>query len=187
MTTPTRDEFDLAAEILSLATELTFASIRPDGTPHASTVNFASNGLTVYFAVAIDCQKACNIQHCSRVAFTANTPYRNWREIRGLSVDGVARLVTGVEELSLASALLQQKYPEFASIIQDPAQLPWPGMLFIRCDPVHVALLDYTRGFGHTVHFEAPAAAAERAPETAHRSTDTASSPDASKRRDSRL
>ena len=27
-------------------------------------------------------------------------------------------------------------------------------MLFVRCDPVHVALLDYTKGFGHTDYFD---------------------------------
>jgi uncharacterized protein YhbP (UPF0306 family) len=159
MTNPTRSDLDLATGILSRATDLTLASIRPDGTPHASTASFANSGLTVYFAVAIDCQKAHNIQHSSRVAFTVNTAYRNWAEIRGLSIDAAARLVTGVEELNLVSALLLEKYPEFSVIISNPAQLPWPGMLFIRCDPSYISLLDYTKGFGHTVHFQIGATA----------------------------
>jgi len=154
MTTQTTDEMELAAEILTLATEMTFASIRPDGTPHASTVSFASSNLTVYFAVAIDSQKAFNIQHCNRVAYTANTRYRSWHEIRGLAVDAIAQLVTGVDELSVVSAMLRQKYPEFCSIVDNPAQLPWPGMLFIRCDPTDIVMLDYTQGFGHTVYFQ---------------------------------
>jgi hypothetical protein len=154
-----KTDLDLATEILSLATELTLASIRPDGTPHASTVNFANSGLTVYLAVAIDCQKAHNIQHSSRVAFTANTAYRSWAEIRGLSIDASARLVTGVEELSLVSELLLQKYPEFSVVISNPAQRPWPGMLFIRCDPSCISLLDYTKGFGHTEYFQIDATA----------------------------
>lgn len=157
----TTDELNLAAEILTLATEMTLASIRPNGTPHASTVSFASSQLTVYFSVSINSQKALNIQHCNRVAFTANNPYRSWREIRGVAVDATARLVTGVEELSVVSAMLRQKHPEFSSIVDDVTQLPWPGMLFIRCDPTDIVMLDYTRGFGHTVYFQTDPAGAE--------------------------
>lgn len=154
MKTPTSLELDLATDILTNATELTLCSIRPDGTPHASTASFANSGSTIYMAVSIGCQKAYNIQHCSRVAYTVNQAYRNWLEIQGLSVDATAHFVTGVEELGLASALLWQKYPEFASIIMNPEQLPWPGMVFIRCEPSHFGLLDYTKGFGHTEHFQ---------------------------------
>ena len=158
MTNPSKSQLDLCTDILSLATELTLASIRPDGTPHASTASFASDGLCVYFSVAIDSQKAHNIQHSNRIAFAVNTAYRHWNEIRGLSVDASAHMVTGKEELSFASALLMQKFPEFASVISDPAQLPWPGMVFVRCIPHRIALLDYTKGFGHTDYLEVDAA-----------------------------
>lgn len=155
----TSEELAQASDILGRATELTMATLRPDGAPHASTASFANKGLTVYLAVAIGSQKACNIQYDSRVAFTANMAYRNWDEIRGLSVDATAHFVTGDAELKLASSLLWQKYPQFASVISNPDILPWPGMVFIRCDPTHVALLDYAQGFGHTVHFRVDASA----------------------------
>ena len=153
MTSYTSSDLDLVTEILSLGRELTLASIRPDGTPHASTVSYANIGLVVYFAVAIDSQKTYNIDHNSQVAFAVNTPYKKWREIRGLAVDAAARLVTGTDELALAESLLLRKYPEFSTVISNPLQLPWPGMLFIRCDPSFISLLDYTKGFGHTTRF----------------------------------
>jgi uncharacterized protein YhbP (UPF0306 family) len=154
MTQPSKDELAVINEILDLATEVTLASVRPDGMPHASTTHFAHRGLTLYLAIAIDSEKSHNVQHCSRVAYTINTSYRSWREIRGLAVDATARLVTGVEEFATASLLLQKKYPEFATIISDFSQLPWPGMVFLRCDPLHIALLDYAKGFGNTVHID---------------------------------
>ncbi len=154
MTSSSGSSIDQVADILMRGSELTLASLRVDGTPHASTVNFASHGMTVYFAISIDSNKSHDIQHCARVAFTVNLPYHSWTEIRGLSVDGDARVVTDPEELDLAGSLLLKKYPQFATIISNLAQHPWPGMLFVRCDPVHVALLDYTKGFGHADYFD---------------------------------
>ena len=61
-------ELDLAIDILANAAELTLCSIRPDGPSHASTESFANSGLTIYMAVSIGCQKAYNIEHCSRIA-----------------------------------------------------------------------------------------------------------------------
>ena len=133
MTIFSTSDSDLATEILALGRELTLASIRPDGTPHASTVSYANIGLVVYFAVAIDSQKTQNIEHNRQVAFAVNTPYKKWKEIRGMAVDAAARLVTGTDELALAEGLLLIKYPEFAAVISNPLQLPWPGML-IECD-----------------------------------------------------
>ena len=74
MTNPTSSDLDLATEILALETELTLASIRPDGTPHVSSASYANSGLIVYFAVAIECQKAHNIQHSSQIAFAVCRP-----------------------------------------------------------------------------------------------------------------
>jgi general stress protein 26 len=154
MTSSSGSNIELVEDMLLRGGDMTLASIRVDGTPHASTVNFASRGMAVYFAISIDSQKSHDIQHCARVAFTVNLPYHSWTEIRGLSVDGDASIVTDPEELDLAGTLLLKKYPQFASIISNLAQHPWPGMLFVRCDPVHVALLDYTKAFGHTDYFD---------------------------------
>ena len=144
----------LALSILARASDLTLATLRHDGSPHASTVNFASDDLTLYVAIALDSHKAHDVREHGQVALTVNAPYSNWHEIQGMSIDARAALVTDPAELELASSLLMRKLPAFAELISDPGTLPWPGMLFLRIEPLAIQLLDYTRSFGHTESFE---------------------------------
>lgn len=146
--------FALATRILTTASQLTLATVRSDGSPHASTVNFASEDFILYAAIAIDGGKAHDLNRDRRVALTVNAPFGSWSEIQGLSIDGIAAFIQDPAELALASVLLLQKLPAFETIVTEPATLPWPGMLFIRITPLRLAMLDYTRGFGHTESFD---------------------------------
>ncbi len=148
------ESFDLATSILKSTNDLTLATLREDGSPHASTVSFASDGLVIYAAIAIDSHKAHDVGHDSRVALTVNTPYGSWSEIQGLAIDAHAELVRDPEELALAGGLLLHKLPAFAGIIAQPQIHPWPGMVFLRITPRHLTLLDYTKGFGHSESFD---------------------------------
>lgn len=148
------DKFELATSILGRANELTLATVRSDGSPHASTVNFACADLILYAAISIDGGKAHDLSGDGRVALTVNAPYDVWSDIQGMSIEGRAAFITDPTELSFVSALLLRKLPDYARIIAQPDVLPWPGMLFIRITPERLALLDYTRGFGHTESFD---------------------------------
>lgn len=144
----------LACTILASATEMSLATIGPNGAPHASTVSFASDGLVLYAAIALDSHKAHAIRQDGRVSLTVNAPFRNWNEIQGLSVDGVASMVDTQDGQEAASALLLQKLPAYATLVGDNPPVPWPGMLFIRIVPGVLTLLDYTRRFGHSERFD---------------------------------
>lgn len=148
------EKFELVTRILAVAKELTLATVRDDGSPHASTVNFASDKLVLYAAISIDGGKAHDLSGDDRVALTVNAPYDSWNDIQGLSMEGHAAFVTDPTELSFASGLLLRKLPGYARVITAPQVLPWPGMLFIRIIPERLVLLDYTRGFGHSEMFE---------------------------------
>ena len=81
--------------ILEAGQDMTVATLMPDGAPHAVVVSYASEGLAIYFGCAPDSQKARNLARDPRVAATVTLPYRDWGEIRGLSIAGrAARLVT---------------------------------------------------------------------------------------------
>lgn len=147
-------KYEWATTVLARAKELTLATVRGDGSPHASTVNFAAEGLTLYAAISIDGGKAHDLNGEARVALTVNAPYDNWCDIQGISIDGLAAFVRDPQELSVAGALLLSKLPEYARIIAQPEILPWPGLLFIRITPERLFLLDYTRGFGHSESFD---------------------------------
>ena len=143
----------LALAILAKARDLTLASLRSDGAPHATTVSFASEALVLYAAIGIDSQKAHNIRQDGRVALTVNAPYQNWNEIQGLAIEGVAEIVTDQDQVRRASELLLSRFPQYAKVLGDTDTIPWPGMLYIRIVPHSVAVLDYTHSFGHTTHF----------------------------------
>jgi nitroimidazol reductase NimA-like FMN-containing flavoprotein (pyridoxamine 5'-phosphate oxidase superfamily) len=55
---------EIRRKILRLLDEhriMTIATLRPDGWPQATTVGYASEGLTIYFLCGRDSQKAANL------------------------------------------------------------------------------------------------------------------------------
>ena len=143
----------LALALLARARDLTLASQRADGAPHATTISFASDALEIYAAIGIDSQKAHNVRRDGRVALTVNAPYQDWSQIQGLSMEGVAEILSEPDQVRRAGELLLARFPQFAKFVANTETVPWPGMLYIRIVPHSVAVLDYTQGFGHTTHF----------------------------------
>jgi general stress protein 26 len=144
MDLPTR-EFVL--NIIDNATDLTLATVRPDGYPQATTVSYAHDGLTLYVGVGKDGQKADNIRRCNKVSLTINAAYPDWNHIKGLSMAGIASILVDPEKIRRAGACLQQRFPQLAGI--EPA----PGMddiVFLEIEPQVISVLDYQQGFGHT-------------------------------------
>jgi general stress protein 26 len=133
-------------ELLSSERDMTIATIRPDGYPQATTVSFVSEGKSIYFCCGERSQKAKNIAHDNRVSCTINAPYRDWNEIRGLSLGGRAFHIEDKDELSRIESLFVEKFPQ----ILDFGEEPPGGLTFFRVKPEVVSVLDYTKGFGHT-------------------------------------
>ena len=105
----------LREEILSVlkgASDMTIATIRPDGYPQATTVSYVSDGLNIYFGCAAESQKAQNIAHNDKVSLTVTLPYFNWEEIRALSIGGMAKPVTDPNEINRVSELMLRKFPQ---------------------------------------------------------------------------
>ena len=139
----------LREEILSVlkaATDMTIATIRPDGYPQATTVSFVSDGLTTYFGCAAESQKAQNIAHNDKVSLTVTLPYFNWEEIRGLSMGGRASPVTDPAEISRVSELMLRKFPQILRY----ALAGKKGVYLVRITAEVISVLDYRKGFGHT-------------------------------------
>lgn len=137
-------------EILQHGRDMTLATIRPDGYPQATTVNYIHDGLMLYASIGLGSQKAENIQHNNKVSATINLEYDDWRHIRGLSLGGTAEFVQGDEEMQRVGQALLHKFPDLAKFIQDTTTLPWPGLLFLRIQPAVFSVLDYSVSFGHT-------------------------------------
>ena len=133
--------------ILNEAKDMTIATVRSDGYPQATTVSYASDDLSIYFAAAGDSQKAGNIARNNKVSLTVDLPYANWGEIRGLSIGGRAQRLTDHQEIEHAGLLLLRKFQQG---IAEYASGALEGVAFFRIEPEVISVLDYRKGFGHT-------------------------------------
>jgi nitroimidazol reductase NimA-like FMN-containing flavoprotein (pyridoxamine 5'-phosphate oxidase superfamily) len=119
------------------------ATLRPDGWPQATTVGYANDGLTIYFASGPDSQKAANLARDDRVSLTIDHDTPQVMEITGLSMAAHARPVVDPAEASKAFHTLRLKYPQL------PVPMPEDVTIF-RVRPTVISVLDYSKGFGHT-------------------------------------
>lgn len=141
----------LRQKILQLLAQhriMTLATVRPDGWPQATTVGYASEGLTLWFLCGLESQKARNLAHDDRVSLTVDHDTPDIMAISGLSMAARAHPVTDREEARKVLQMLVQRYPDAPPV---PFQVPPPEEVRIfRVTPVVVSVLDYSKGFGHT-------------------------------------
>ncbi len=140
----------LVLDIMAREPDMTLATVRPDGFPHATVVSYAYDDLTLYAGIGLDSQKAHNIRQNDKVALTITPPYRDWDHIQGLSIAGRAELISDAEDMERASAYMLKRFPQLKQVMSGTQLLPWSGAIFLRISPHIISVLDYTRGFGHT-------------------------------------
>jgi PPOX class probable F420-dependent enzyme len=142
----------LRQKILTLLDQhriMTLATLRPDGWPQATTVGYASEGLTLYFLCGPDSQKAANLARDDRVSLTIDHDTPQVMEITGLSMAARATAVREPAEVEKVLRMLMAKYPPQ----QGSFPLPMPGPADIRVfrvTPTVISVLDYSKGFAHT-------------------------------------
>src|SRR5262245_38117071 len=104
----------LKSKILELLDEhriMTIATLRPDGWPQATTVGYASEGMTLYFLCAKDSQKATSLPRDDRVSVTIDHDTPQVMDITGLSLAAHAQRVTDPKEGQKVLDMLMQRYP----------------------------------------------------------------------------
>ncbi len=142
--TPSTKRFIL--EQLKTHRNMSFATVRPDGYPQATTVAYANDGLTLYFACERNSQKVRNLRRSPKVSLTINKDWAGWKKITGLSMGATAKILERPADTERAYALLSRKFKEMKGLTaQDLA-----ATAFVRVQPKVVSLLDYRRGFGWT-------------------------------------
>ncbi len=138
---------DFVIRVIEGAQDLTLATVRPDGYPQATTVSFAHDGLTLYVGIGKHSQKAANLRGNNKVSLTINLPYKDWREIRGVSMSAVAEILQEPAAVATAQDCLLRRFPQVSE---------WGGpdmaseVAFLKITPQLISVLDYSRGFGHT-------------------------------------
>ena len=137
---------DNILDLIARESDMTIATVCPDGQPLASTVSYASSDLILYFGTSSNSGKVENIKHENRVSLTINRPYRFWKDIEGLTVTGIASIVQAPEEFRKASQLVFEKFP----LVNDFARHDSDEVVFIKITPVKIHYLNYRKGVGHT-------------------------------------
>ena len=109
---------------------MTIGTLRPDGWPQATTVGFASDGLTLYFLCGPDSQKAANFARDDRVSLTIDHDPDQIMKIAGLSMAAHARAVADAAEAEKALRLLIGRYSQQSSF---PLPMPKPEDVRTAC------------------------------------------------------
>ncbi len=123
--------------------KMTLATVTLDGRPLAHTVEYASDGATVYFGTLRTTRKAQNIIKNSHVSYAVDEDYDDWTKIQGVQIEGRAELLKEQKDVKQASDLIIGKFPAVADFP------PNPDMVFVRIEPIAGFFLDYNKGFAH--------------------------------------
>ena len=112
---------------------MTLATIRPDGYPQATTVNYVHDDLTLFFATDAASQKAGNIKLNNKVSIAIASEAKDLYKLRGLSMSGTAERVCDTKRAQELSLLLFTKLPQAKRLVpEDPNSSrfsrlpPWP-------------------------------------------------------------
>jgi nitroimidazol reductase NimA-like FMN-containing flavoprotein (pyridoxamine 5'-phosphate oxidase superfamily) len=142
--TPSAKRFIL--EQLKTHRNMSLATVRPDGFPQATTVAYANDGLTLYFACDRSSQKVRNLRHSPKVSLTINKDWADWKKVRALSIGATAKILERPADTQRALALLSRKFKDMKGLsAEDLAETA-----FVRVQPKVISMLDYRRGFGWT-------------------------------------
>jgi nitroimidazol reductase NimA-like FMN-containing flavoprotein (pyridoxamine 5'-phosphate oxidase superfamily) len=90
------------------------ATSNPRGVPHLVPVCQVVSGGKIWFASGTDGRKAKNLAANPRLALTIDLYSDDWAHIKGVMVQGRARLYARGQRFRKIRALLYKKYPQYA-------------------------------------------------------------------------
>ena len=135
-------------EILDSHEVLTLATLRADGWPQATTVAYVHEGLSLFAATGAQAQKVLNIRHDRRVSLTIDSGKADWARLRGVSMAAVASVLDSRSEIQRIARLMKKKFPALAEFSDPERERGWA---FLKCEPQVISVIDYARGFGHSL------------------------------------
>lgn len=130
---------------------MTLATCAGDA-PWAATVFFASDDLRLYFFSSPESRHCQNLSANAKVAVTVQEDYQDWRQIKGIQLEGRVELVDGVVAKAKAMAIYAIKYPDVIKLFTDPSSgifhKAFLKVKFYRVVPEKLFFIDNSAGFG---------------------------------------
>lgn len=145
---------ELRAEVMLYLAErysLTLATNGPAG-PWAAGLYFANDGLALYFLSDPETRHCQDIAANPRVAAAIHEDYKDWREIRGVQLEGRAEAVAGAADLAHAWEVYLAKFPFVRQFrVGDALEIMGRAVRarFYRIVPARLFYLDNRKSFGH--------------------------------------
>ena len=102
-----------AAEFVRWARVSRVATVSAEGVPHAVPVCHVLAGQKLYFGSGDDATKVRNLKANPRITVIVDEYSDHWSSLKGVMVQGRARLIERGPEFTRARARLYAKYPQY--------------------------------------------------------------------------
>jgi PPOX class probable F420-dependent enzyme len=102
------------AKLIALERVCRVATAGAEGRPHLVPVVHVLAGDKIYFGSGDDGRKVKNLRDNPQIAITIDLYSDDWSQLRGVMVQGTARLIERGPRFKQARARLYAKYPQYA-------------------------------------------------------------------------
>ena len=125
-----------------------------ENVPWAAAVFYASDNFDLYFLSNPKSRHGTCIAHNARVSAAIHEDYSNWREIRGIQLEGRAERLTSIKLQARFWNVYGKKFPfvkEFfrPGSVREMLSTKVTGIRLYRIVPSQVYYIDNSKGFGH--------------------------------------
>lgn len=138
------------AAFLAEGTKVQVATVGPDGSPHLTTLFYVlRDGLVTFWTYARS-QKVANLRRDPRISCLVETG-EEYFALRGVSIRGQARLVTGedeVSEIGTAVATRMVNGADLGDLGREEVERQVPKRVGVVVVPSHVASWDHRKLLG---------------------------------------
>jgi len=142
------------AEYLTDHHVMTLSTQGTDG-PWAAAVFYVPDAERLIFLSAPNSRHCRNLAQDSRCAATIHENYEDWRQIKGIQLEGHVRELQG-EEQDRARGLYAQRFPVVGRLANAPSSIlaALARVHWYVLAPSRLYFIDNSRGFGHREQIE---------------------------------
>jgi PPOX class probable F420-dependent enzyme len=121
-------------KLIALERVCRVATAGAEGRPHLVPVCHAVAGDKIYFGSGDDARKVENLRSNPQIAITVDLYSDDWSQLRGVMIQGTARLIERGPRFKQARARLYAKYPQYAK----EAAISPSDSVVVEVTPTHV-------------------------------------------------
>ena len=137
-------------DYLSKKHPCSLATCGKDCVPRTSVVDYVNDGLNIYI-FSEGGKKFKNINENNKVSIGIGTSTQTIRSVRGVNIEGIAKVFTeDAEEFAYAMKLFKPLFEDFEKQISGPVKFPPSMMRIIRVTPTRMVYYHYNKGIANT-------------------------------------